>query len=77
MWRIIQNQVLYREQEPVTDTTWYYNDTRNQSTRNIYKDTLELKTTIEWIKEIREDVEELKITVVDLYVKTQNLQELK
>ena len=85
-WWIVPNEVVYRELEPITDTirkkriSFLGHVMRTPETRLLrllIEKLWNLKQHAGWIKEIREDMEELEITLDDLRNKTQNLKKLK
>lgn len=85
-WWIVPNEVVYRELEPITDTirkkriSFFGHILRTPETRvsrKIIEKLWNLKQQGGWLKEIREDMEELEITLDDLRNKTPNLKKLR
>lgn len=85
-WWIVPNEVVYKELEPITDTirkkriSFFGHILRTPKTRlsrKIVEKLWNLKQQVGWIKEIREDMEELGLTLDDLRNKTENLTKIK
>ena len=85
-WWIVPNEVVYREIEPVTDTmrkkriSFFGHLIRTPETRlsrNIIEKLWFQKLEVGWIKEIREDMKELGISLTDLQNKTGKITKLK
>ena len=85
-WWIVPNEVVYKELEPITDTirkkriSFFGHIMRTPKTRlsrKIIDKLWNMKQQVGWIKEIREDMEELEITLEDLQNKTDHLKKLK
>jgi len=85
-WRLASNETVYKEIEPVTSTmkkkriSFFGHLIRTPTSRlsrKIIEKLWNSKTNIRWITEIKEDMEELKITFEDLKNKTEKLKTLK
>ena len=85
-WRIIPNEMVYKEIQPITDSmkkrriSYFGHVMRmpaDRLTRRIMEKLWGQKAPPVWMREVREDMAELSLTLVDLREKTEKLRGIK